>query len=33
LVIFEIFIVKLTAAAECTEFPKLEGARAPMPHR
>ena len=32
LVIFDIFTVKLAAAAECTEFSKLEGARAPMPH-
>jgi len=32
LVIFEISTVKLAEAAERTEFPKLEGARAPMPH-
>ena len=30
LVILEIFTVKLAAAAECTEFPKLYGARALM---
>jgi len=32
LVIFEIFTVKLAAAAEYTKFPKLEGGTCPMPY-
>jgi len=29
---FRNITVKLATAAECIEFPKLENARAPMPH-
>jgi len=29
-VIFEIFTVKLAAAAKCTEFPELEGRTCPI---
>jgi len=29
---FRNFTIKLAIAAECIEFPKLEGARAPLHH-